>query len=66
MKSKGRERKALGVENGKRLLTDNIVRSIRYEHDYNGLGYKRLAKKFNITVSHARAVALKHIWKHII
>lgn len=64
MKSKGRERKAIGVENGKSFLDEDTIRLIRHEHEH-GLGYKRLSFRFGISPSHAREIVKRHIWNHV-
>lgn len=46
-------------------LTEDIVRSIRQEYIPNKIGYIKLAKKYNITVSHATLIIKNKIWKSI-
>jgi len=45
-------------------LTEDQVRAIRREHEA-GVGYTRLARKFNISKAAAARVCLRQTWAHV-
>jgi hypothetical protein len=47
-------------------LTESIVRDIRAEHATGGIGYRRLAKKYSITMGTVQGVVLRRTWKHVL
>jgi len=77
---KGRGRPAKGLRHGSRTkpqstprgdlhccakLTSNKVRSLREERLKNNTSYKRLAEKFNISMSAAFKICSGRNWKHV-
>jgi hypothetical protein len=72
MATKGRQgfqvdptRAAHGEMNGKAVLTDEIVRSIRKKYATGKTSYPKLAKEFDICKSHVEQVVRRKIWKHV-
>ena len=54
-----------GEDNAMCKTTASVVREIRHDHDVNGLGYKRLAKKYGMTWGAVRSIATRKVWRHV-
>lgn len=65
MDAKGRRVVARGVDSGRAVLNDDLVKSIRIDHSKNNLGYRKLAVKYGISRSNAQAIVKRVIWKHV-
>jgi len=65
MDKKGRRVISRGEKNGNSIHTEEFIKAVRAARENEGLGYKRLAKRFGLIPSYVRSIVLRHVWKHI-
>lgn len=67
MKRKGRRSGApRGKENGNVKLTDEDVRSIRWDYEAGGVVTQiELAEKYGVSVTHINRIIKRKYWKHV-
>lgn len=54
-----------GSKNTGAKLNEQIVLSMRKDHDYDGLNYKQLSNKYNISITQTQRIIKRISWKNI-
>jgi hypothetical protein len=65
MRAKGRDNPPRGESHHRHVLTTAGVIEMRRLHREEGIGYRRLARRFGVARSTARAVLAGQSWKHV-
>ena len=59
-------RSAIGSKGGNAKLTEDIVRQIRIDLQYNNYSHSMIKKKYGIGTSNASRIRRYEIWKHVV
>lgn len=66
MMKKGRAASHKGEKNGRAKLTEEMVRTLRTEHDFNGMSFEGLANKYRVAKVTIAKIVQRRLWKHVV